>query len=532
MSQAFSQAQARATFWLTGIIAVWYLRVYQFKIYDVLRREKSPFIECARRTGKTTTILTFVLELLRQNPGWVCRYCVPWKKQAREIVMPEMEQIQKDCPEHLRFKYKTTDSYYEGPPNPDGGRRSRLYLIGLNDDRGESARGPFANIIVIDEYGTVKDVKYIERDILRPQLLGQQGQYLLKSGTPPKNLGHPYYDEKARAIRLGRYVKLTINDNTFLTEAEHQGIIEESGGEDSTTYRREYLCEEVADPNLLVIPEFNDIAYDKNGDILSWGHCIPDDTPRPEFFSAWVGGDSGADDNTALIFSYYDFEEATLVYEDEIVTAGKTTGHITRLAKCKEIELWAKDRELWVQAMPLAALIDVEKQLPPNVEEIFKQIDEIHDRFIGAMSDVYRHPKKRVYDADKQLIFDLYGSSYSYPMQMAQKKDKIASIHKYRTEWSAGRIKIKERCKHTRRQHAVGIWKDERKSDFERAEGLGHLDCISAGLYLNRSIDRNFNPIPPTVGVNRQTQHVPAGLTRQTVSETEKALGNIFGGRR
>lgn len=521
------QKIARAKFWLLGIIAVWYLRVYQFQIYDLLKKEKDPFVECARRTGKTTTILTFVLELLIQNPGWVWRWCVPWKKQAREIVMPEMEQIQKDAPDDQRFVYKTTDSYYEGPPNPNGGRRSRLYLVGLNDDKGESARGPFSNGITIDEYGSVKEVTYIERDILRPQLLGQEGQWFIKTGTPPPNLGHPYYEHKQRAMRLGRFIQLTIRDNTFLREDEHQKIIEECGGIDSTTYRREYLCEEVADPSMLVIPEFNDLTEEEiNGEVTvtNWGHCVPDDYPRPEYYSAWVGGDSGADDNTAILFAYYDFTKDEDVVEDEIVVSGKTTGHITRLAKCKEIWLWSKNEEHRKEALRLAQSADI--------PEIQKKIDELHIQFLSSQREEYRNPRRRVYDSDKQLIFDLYGTDYRYPMGMAEKSDKRAAIHDWRARIGSGKFKVKKRCAHTRRQLAVGIWKNEQKTDFERTEGLGHLDCISAGLYLNRSIDRNFNPIPPLVGVNRYTHHIPANISRSPVSQTEKTLAGVFGGRR
>lgn len=429
--------------WAWGIVAPWYLRTSQQDVYNLLRREKFPFVEAARRFGKTTSLLCFVLEKLRQNPGWVCRWCFPNKNQAREVLGAEIIKIQKDCPEALRFKYQTTDSVYIGPNG------SKLFIRGVNEDRGDSARGPASNIIVADEYGFWNEPDYIIREALFPQLENQSGQWLIKASTPPRNLGHRYYIEREEAIRKNRFIQKIIYDNEALTKEEIAIIIEESGGIDSPAFRRERLCEPVSDPELLVIPEWTN------------ENIAPNDYPRPDFYTAYVGGDSGADDNTAVLFGYYDFQKNEVVVEDEIVINGKTTSEIVALSKAKEFELWGE------------------------------------------------HPiKKRVYDASKQLVYDIY-VDHKWPVHMPQKDDKIAAIHDLRVEVGARRFRVKEKCKHTIRQMKVGMWRDEKHLDFERTEGLGHLDAIAAALYLNRAIDRKLNPIPPHHGLSKFTHNIP-----------------------
>lgn len=453
------EGQSRTALWTAGIVAPWYLRESQLDVYELLLREKFPFVEAARRFGKTNSILAFVLEKLRQNPGWICRWCFPNKNQAREVLGAEIVKIQKNCPEHLKFKYQTTDSVYIGPQG------SKLYIRGVNEDRGDSARGPASNIIVADEYGFWNEPDYIVREALFPQLENQPGQWLIKASTPPRNLGHRYYAEREEAVRKNRFIQKIIYDNEALSETELKVIIEESGGVDSPAFRRERLCEPVSDPELLIVPEWNDID-----------NVLPDDYERPVHFDAYVGGDSGADDNTAVLFGYYDFRKNESVIEDELVLNGRTTSEIVEASKLIEQRLWGEQR-----------------------------------------------PRKRVYDAPKQLIYDIF-IDHKWPVQMPIKDDRIAAIHDLRVEVGQRKFKVKERCKHVRRQMKVGMWKDEKHLDFERTEGLGHLDAVAACIYFNRCLDRKHNPIPENFGASKYTHHIP-----QTSRKTEdEALRGLF----
>lgn len=453
-----TQTESRQQLWQMGVVAPWYLRPSQLDVYRLLMREKFPFIEAARRFGKTTSLLAFVLEKLRQNPGWICRWCFPNKNQAREVVGAEIAKIQRDCPEALRFKYQTTDSVYLGPNG------SKFFIRGVNEDRGDSARGPASNIIVCDEYGFWNEPDYIVREALFPQLENQPGQWLIKASTPPRNLGHRYYIEREEAIRKDRFIQKIIYDNEALSKEELAIIIEESGGLESPAFRRERLCEPVSDPELLIVPEW------------SVDNIVPDHYERPEFYTAYVGGDSGADDNTAVLFGYYDFRSDSVVIERELVLNGKTTTEIVN--RCKQIEL-----ELWGETKP----------------------------------------KRRVYDAPKQLIYDIF-VDHKWPVQMPQKDDKIAAIHDLRVEVGARRFKVKESCKHTIRQLKVGMWRDEKHSDFERTEGLGHLDAVAAAIYFNRTIDRKLNPEPPFNGLSKFTHHIPKSSGAKEDADLKRAF--------
>jgi hypothetical protein len=461
-----TEAQARDIFWQKGIVAPWYLRKSQLDIYELLLREKFPFIEAARRFGKTTSLLAFVLEKLLQNPGWICRWCFPNKNQAREVLGAEITKFQSERAERLRFKYQTTDSVYIGPGN------SRLYIRGVNEDRGDSARGPASNIIVCDEYGFWNEPDYIVREALFPQLENQPGQWLIKASTPPRNLGHRYYAEREQAIVKGRFIQKTIYDNEALSKKELEVIIEESGGVTSPAFRRERLCEAVSDPEMLVIPEWS--QFPEPHPLV-----LPEDAPRPQFFDAYVGGDSGQDDNTFILFGYYDFANDDVVIEKEIVINNETTERI--VTQAKEIE-----RDLW-----------------------------------GSQS-----PYRRVYDADKQLTYDIT-AGLKYTVHRPEKSDKTAAINALRARIGSGHFKVKATCPQLIRQLRVGLWRDDKHSDFERTEGLGHLDGIAAAVYFNRSVNTKRNPTPPMLGVSLETHHINSKSLPRPRNELE-GFANAF----
>jgi hypothetical protein len=443
-----------------GIFAPWYLRDSQLDIYELLVECQEPFVEASRRFGKTTSIAVFVHELLNKNPGWIWRWCAPDQKQARQIVKPIFSQIQNMTPKENRALWLTTDSHYRYPNG------SLLYLVGVNQDKGESARGPAANGITLDEYGFWVEAEYIAKSILFPQLQNQAGQYFIKASTPPPSLDHIYYKEKEIAIRKNKFIQKLIWDNEALSEKELAKIIEEAGGVDSVTFRREYLCQEIGDPKKTILPEFTD------------ENIVPDDYPRPKFFTAYVSIDSGADDNTACLFAYHDFEKDEVVIEDEHLVNGTTTKNIIDFCKTKELELW------------------------------------------GTVK-----PYVRVYDGDKQLIYDVC-NDYQYYVQLPDKADKISSINQLRIQLGARKVKVKEKCTNTIRQFRVGQWKDERHSDFTRSKELGHLDAIAAGIYLNRSIDRSVNPIPQNYGLNRETHFITQSPGRESqTANAFKAFG-------
>lgn len=467
---------ARQTLWEIGVIGAWYLYDYQVPVYEFLRANRFPVFEATRRFGKTTTDLVVACEDLLRNVGFIWRWCEPWKDQARKIVMPEMEHIHDSCPTHLKPKFYRTDSFYEYPSTG-----SRLYLVGLNEDRGESARGQFANGITIDEKGSLKDPDYIINEVLLPQLLTTQG-VMHELSTPPRNLGHAWYTDKERALKENRFIQRTINDVSVIPEPEKKQMCEAVGGPSSAAWRREFLCEAVADPELQIVPEYKE-------DLVT----LPGDYKRPEFFDAYVGGDSGADDNTAILFGYYDFMRDWLVIEAEYVQAGRTTEEDIKAAKEIEGRIWASN--------------------------------------CTCKKPCYEHatrPYRRVLDAQKKNLIDVI-STHQYSVYAPEKDDKHTAIKKLRRRIQEGKLKIDASCRVLKHQLRVGMWKDDRHSDFERSEheDIKHLDALAAAVYLNRSISTRRNPYPEHMGLSHQTHFIP---DRQgSLQPEERLLSELFG---
>ena len=361
------------------------------------------------------------------NPGHIWRWLEPQKNQAREIVMPEVEKINSLLPPDLKMAFHKTDSYYQM------NNGSQLFLRGV-EDKGESARGTFSHGITCDEVGSWRDPDYIINEVLLPQLLTTKGK-LVRISTPPQNLAHQWYQYKQEAIKDGRFLQLTERDLTWIEEEEKEHMAKAMGGRESPAWRREMLCEPVADPESLVIPEYREDIHDK------------DTYELPEYYNYYVGADFGFHDHTGVVFAVADVMNNELVILDELWVRGQNSKDIAAAIKSKELAL-----------------------------------------FHG------KQPYKRTADAPLQQIYDLQ-SLNNLSFTPALKDEKIAAINALRVAFSQGRVKILKSCQNLRFQLKVGMWND-RKTDFERGEGIGHLDLLAALIYMHRSIDWHENPFP------------------------------------
>ena len=468
------QSEARKLSWQHGTIAAWYLRPSQLDIYELLLACKRPHVECARQFGKTTTILAYIMELLNQHPGWICRWCEPWKEQCHEIVIPAVNKLQEWAPTNKKMKWREKGSQYI---HPNG---SILYLRGVNEDKGESSRGPHSHVIVADEFGSWKNARYIVDDVLKPQLETTNGPFIFAS-TPPEDLGHLYYIYADTALMEGRFIQKIIHDNESLPPARIEEIKKDCGGETTAAWLRERLCQRIKNPEMTVIPEYEDTLE---------GNVVPNDYKAPDYFDCYVGGDNGADDNTVLLFGYYDFLNDEIVIENELVLNNQTSEVIAKRAKDIERDLWQEGE---------------------------------------------KKPYRRVYDADKQVLIDMV-STHKYTVYAPEKADRIAAIRALRIRVKQRKFKIKARCKVLRHQLNVGMWRDEKHLDFQRSddEMLKHLDAIAAAVYFNRSVVKNRNPYPQYPGASPYTHLVPEPLLSSNPEDQAivDAFTNVFGGGR
>lgn len=428
--------------WVRGLVGPWYLRPKQASVLDFIRAIHEPFFGASRRFGKTTTILIYdIEESIRRS--LITRWCEPLKYQCREIVMPEMDQIQSRIPSRYRFTWHQTDSYYECKWNG-----SKIFLRGINEDRGESARGTKSDIVVADELGNWRDPIYILNEVLRPQLLTTRGK-LIYTGTPPKVLTHAFYELRERASAEGRYIERLVHDIEILTSEEIEAFVQDMGGWDSPAVKRELLCQKVIDPNLAIIPEWKE-EYVQEFEV---DDCF-------QFYFKYDGLDIGVRDLTVCVFAHYDFKQAKLFFHDEFVISGPdmTTEHVAGGIKAKEAERFS---------------------IPGKPGEAYKV-------------------KKRVSDIDLLLIQDLNKLHQLY-FEPTDKGSLEEMVNEVRIWVNAGRIIVHPRCHQIIDCMRYGIWDENRKA-WERSERLGHFDALAAVMYLVRNVDTRTNPVPAEHG--------------------------------
>jgi len=416
--------------WLKGNLG-YKLRDHQRKLYAFIQVDEAirRVINCARRFGKTFAICLYCTEQCIKRPGCIIRYAAPTEKQVRKVVRPNMRTILKDCPDDLRPVWNNQDSAYYFPNG------SEWHFAGTEKENVEKLRGQGADIVVLDEAGSMGDMEYVANDVLLPQTIDNEGRMIVIS-TPPITPGHPYVKMANEAELTGDYLKQTVVDNTWMSDIMKAKYMKASGGAESTAWRREYMCEFVVDALRAVIPEF---------DLLT--ECtIVKTSVRPEFFEPLVSCDVGYADPTFVLYGYYDFMQAKLIIEDENYLPRARTDEIAKVVKATEARLW-------------------------------------------GMRPVYM----RKTDVDHRLIADM-SSQFGLLFTPTAKDDKEAQVNQLRMWIRDYRVVINPRCKHLIFQLKTTIWDISRK-EFDRTDE-GHGDGVDALIYMLRNAPVRRNPYP------------------------------------
>jgi PBSX family phage terminase large subunit len=397
---------------------------------------------CSRRFGKSTLLAVLAVEHCCQIKNARVVFAAPTREQAKDIIVPIIRDLFDDAPEHVKPKYQSQERVYRF----DNG--SEIHIDGADDEQGNHLRGPKATLVLCDEAGFWRHCDYVINSVLLPQTITCNGRIIIAS-TPPQSVGHEFIKFVEDSIRNESYCVKTIHDNPMVNEELIEEYATESGGHNSTTFRREYLCEFVTDSERAIVPEFSD-------------ENIFEYYKRPLFYDAYVFMDLGLVDLTHVLFAYYDFENAKLIIEDEVVQNYKTTAEIADLIKAKESELWES-----------------------------------------------KSPTLRVADNEMQQLIDLC-NTYGLVFSPASKYDKEAAINQMRKLIQDKKILISKKCKNLIHQLKVGIWNKSR-TDYERIPGAGHLDGLDALKYGIRIVDFNKNPVPINYGYNWHEQGIRRG---------------------
>lgn len=468
-----SRKQAIAMLWNRGIIA-WKLHEGQKRLYDSYHNATGKVVvwSCSRRLGKSYALSLIAVEQCHKKANSIVKYIAPTTKHVKQIIMPIIRDILKDCPKELRPRYYTHDNAYRFPNG------SEIQMAGADQGHAEALRGGSSDLCIVDEAGFIMDdLRYIIQSILLPTTTTTQGKIVLSS-TPPVSADHDFNKYMKEAEFKGNFVKMTIYDNPMLTPKVVQEIIEEYGGVQNPDFRREYLCEVIIDEDHAVVPEFSNEEVQKI--------CIQE-WPIPPFADRYVGGDIGFKDLTVFLFGFFDFKKNKVIIEDELVMSGKkmTTEYMAQQIKEKETKLWTH---------PLT-----KEQAAPYL---------------------------RVCDNNLIVINDLQ-RLHSINFVPTPKDDKIAALNNMRIMIQQGRIIIHPRCKTLIYHLKNATWAKSKKT-YDRSADAGHYDAVDALSYLVRNITYSHNPYPSNYGMGGPDEWFQSANNALTNNPTFNSIKNVF----
>ncbi len=470
------ELRKRAEAWKRGQLS-WKYDSNQVEMYDWYKKASKQsrvlVANASRQIGKSWFALVLCLEYAIQNPGSQIKYAAQTAKQVRKILRPHMRALLEDCPEDLRPKLHSQDGEYRFPNG------SVITLAGCDRDNVETLRGQHAHLAIVDEGGAFGDLDYVVRGVLLPQTLNTNGRIFIIS-TPAPTPGHAFKAFCDEAEAEGALIERTIFDNPRISDAEIAELCAASGGELSTTWRREYIVEHVTDEASAVFPEATRERMRLT--TLKIEHDL-DVSYRPSHFDTYIWMDPGwSPDFCGIQWAIWDFPNGRVVIEDDFIMRRMDTTMVGKVLRSRTDALWGKDHV----------------------------------------------PHMCVSDLDGRLIADL--AKYGWNFMPTQKDNLDQAINHARLSISGQSIPFvtHPRCTATRRQWENATW-NKTRTKFNRSQLDGHFDLASCTIYGRRNLQPWRNPMPyaPTIRKGR-------GLIiddDKPVSGTARALKKMFGVR-
>lgn len=427
--------QVRHGLWKRGDLS-YLLHADQERILKKWKASKARkfYLGCSRRWGKSWWKCVTAAEKALATPHGEIRYAAPTQKMAKQIVEPHFRRIFNDAPDSHRPDFRVQEQIWRFPNG------ASIILAGVDNGGAERLRGTSTVLALVDEAGLMDDLDYLIQDILLPQTITVDGRIVVGS-TPPRTPSHPFKRQCQEAMMNGAYVKRTIYDAPHITPAMIEEYKEESGGEDSTTWKREYMVEFVTDENLQIIPEWSRVHKDRQVP-----HPLVKEWKRPPHFKCWVIADVGFNDLTAVGYWYADFHNAVKVLAKERYFTRTRSEVVNKTVRQDLLELGWPEPE-------------------------------------GFIADTLA----------KNTIVDMSDDTTSWAPPY--KWNAEGAINALRIEVQRGSIIIDPSCAITISHLENGIWNKSR-TQFERSDEFGHFDGIDMCKYAVRTVDTSINPYP------------------------------------
>jgi hypothetical protein len=444
-----------------AIAQLWRLGVLDYKLTDVQKIIKKGILEdstkinvvlCSRRLGKSYLMCIMALEQCLQFPNSIVKFVFPKQKDAKRNIFTLMKKIIEDCPNDILPRFLVAEKAIQF------NNGSEIQFSGCDAGNIDGVRGGFSHLNIVDEASYCDELVYAIRSVLSPTTKTTGGRTVLVS-TPSLDPNHEFIQSFVLPYQAeGRIKKFTLYDNpNFTPEIINEIIADFPAGVNDPMFKAEYLCEITRDQEKSILPSFTP----DNEKVI-----VRDDYVRPTFFDAYVGFDIGAVDLSAVVFGYYDYLNATLVIEDELIfSKDVNTKTVAEAVKKKETELWTNPIDM--------------SPMPPYM----RVADNSH---LIMLTDMQR---------DHGLIF--------IP---TRKDNREAAINSLDVAISQHKLIIHPRCTHTIYHMKFAEWnktrtafKNLKDSPSGQIKG-GHADALAAIIYLHRNIIKSKNPYPVGYG--------------------------------
>lgn len=490
-----SQAELTRSRWLRGRLD-YKLHAGQMLIETAVNASQNQLFvgELARQFGKTYWLVKKALETAFKKKRAKIKIGTAFQTDLLEFILPAFDIVMQDCPEDLKPVWKSQRSKFILPHNG-----SEIKLVGL-DRKPNGMRGTVIDLIILDEAGFMSRLDYLYKSVIIPATTHRPNCRILVFSTPPDTPAHEFIDYVQKAEYEGGYLKLTIYDNPLVNQTTIVRLMKESGGPNSTTWRREYLCEHVTDANLQIISDWTDEYLE---DVLR--------DPYYGFYHKYEAMDLGVRDHTATIFGYYHFKKAALVMEDEYTIFGSkmNTKILQANLKRKELEVWSSGHDIQMEEDYIYSESDIKK-----IEEHW----EIH------RPTVYR----RVSDNNNLLMNQDLSHLHQLHFSPTDKGRLEEMVNTVKIMVRSGGIIVHPRCKQLKGCLKYGVW-DKNRDKFAQSKVYGHFDALAALIYLVRNLNRTTNPIPPDFQLDQSNQIL---FTHKQESQSVRNLKGAFGFKR
>ncbi len=408
----------------------WLLRDYQLEMKkDILASKSLKYmLNSSRRLGKTTVLIMIAVEMALARECHI-QFTTSTQGNMRKILRPILEKMCKTAPTDIKPQFKGQDQCYWFPSTD-----SYLYLAGSNNGHEDDSRGTFRDACIIDEGQNIDRLEYLIGSVLLPQTIDRPGGRLIVAGTPPETVDH-YYKELHDELELTDDVLTKdVYVNNTIPKEKLEKYKREAGGENSTTWKREYLCKFVNDTKRAVVNVEHLKVY--NSEV------------KVGYYTPHVSMDVGGSHLTAVLFSYWDWDKAILVIQKEWVCGQNTVTS-----------------------------------------------DVIADEVRKAMKELnYDEDKANMVSDNNNIILlqDLY-NEHGLAFYPTAKDNLQAQINKVKRWMKEGKIVIHEDCVQLIGCIKGATWNLAR-TKFTQSKKFGHWDALSALVYLVRNVDESEDP--------------------------------------